>query len=79
MFKWDGNSNRYLDPWVVFPPKIAKCTLTFQIASVITKWRANERYSYGYFRAEVLGGFINGILLVSVPAKIIIRPSLISA
>lgn len=36
------------------------------IASVITKWRANERYSYGYHRAEVLGGFINGILLVFI-------------
>jgi zinc transporter 5/7 len=36
---------------------------------VITKWRANERYSYGYFRAEVLGGFINGILLVNFSLK----------
>ncbi|XP_031845666.1 solute carrier family 30 member 7 [Nomia melanderi] len=32
-------------------------------ASVITKWRANERYSYGYVRAEVLGGFVNALLL----------------
>ncbi|XP_032672225.1 zinc transporter 7 [Odontomachus brunneus] len=35
-------------------------------ASVITKWRANERYSYGYVRAEVLGGFVNGLLLLFI-------------
>ncbi|XP_014611764.1 PREDICTED: zinc transporter 7 [Polistes canadensis] len=35
-------------------------------ASVITKWRANDRYSYGYVRAEVLGGFVNGLLLLFV-------------
>ncbi|XP_066595167.1 zinc transporter 7 [Prorops nasuta] len=36
------------------------------VASVITKWRANERYSYGYVRAEVLGGFVNGLLLLFI-------------
>lgn len=35
-------------------------------AKVITKWRANERYTYGYVRAEILGGFINGLLLMFV-------------
>ncbi|XP_072748732.1 zinc transporter 7-A [Anoplolepis gracilipes] len=35
-------------------------------ASVITKWRATERYSYGYVRAEVLGGFVNGLLLLFI-------------
>ncbi|XP_012540878.1 zinc transporter 7 [Monomorium pharaonis] len=35
-------------------------------ASVITKWRANDRYSYGYVRAEVLGGFVNGLLLLFI-------------
>lgn len=35
-------------------------------ASVVTKWRANERYSYGYVRAEVLGGFVNGLLLLFI-------------
>ncbi|KAG7203954.1 hypothetical protein KM043_001821 [Ampulex compressa] len=35
-------------------------------ASVITKWRANKRYSYGYGRAEVLGGFVNGLLLLFI-------------
>lgn len=35
-------------------------------ASVITKWRANERYSFGYVRAEVLAGFVNGLALLFV-------------
>ena len=35
-------------------------------ASVITKWRANERYSYGYVRAEVLAGFVNGLFLLFI-------------
>ncbi|XP_045135819.1 zinc transporter 7-like [Portunus trituberculatus] len=35
-------------------------------AKVITKWRANERFTYGYVRAEILGGFINGLLLLFV-------------
>jgi len=35
-------------------------------ASVVTKWRANERYSYGYVRAEILGGFINGLFLLFI-------------
>ena len=36
------------------------------IASVITKWRSNEIYSFGYVRAEVLAGFINGIFLLFI-------------
>ncbi|KAK3884594.1 hypothetical protein Pcinc_011150 [Petrolisthes cinctipes] len=35
-------------------------------AKVMTKWRANDRFSYGYVRAEILGGFINGLLLLFV-------------
>lgn len=35
-------------------------------ASVITKWRANDKYSYGYVRAEVLAGFVNGLFLLFV-------------
>ncbi|XP_070381436.1 zinc transporter 7 isoform X2 [Dermacentor albipictus] len=35
-------------------------------ASVITKWRANERFSYGYVRAEVLAGFVNGLFLLFI-------------
>lgn len=36
------------------------------IASVISKWRANDRYTYGYMRAEVLNGFLNGIFLIFI-------------
>ncbi|CAB3373792.1 Hypothetical predicted protein [Cloeon dipterum] len=36
------------------------------VASVITKWRANEKYSYGYVRAEVLAGFVNGLFLLFI-------------
>lgn len=35
-------------------------------ASVITKWKANERYSYGYVRAEVLAGFVNSLFLLFI-------------
>ncbi|XP_050665649.1 zinc transporter 7 [Leptidea sinapis] len=35
-------------------------------ASLISKWRANERYSYGYARAEVLAGFVNGLFLLFI-------------
>jgi len=36
------------------------------VATVITKWRANDKYSYGYVRAEVLAGFINGLFLLFI-------------
>ena len=36
------------------------------VASVITKWRADSKYSYGYVRAEVLAGFINGLFLLFI-------------
>lgn len=35
-------------------------------ASVITKWRANDKYSYGYVRAEVIAGFVNGLFLLFI-------------
>ncbi|XP_022113319.1 zinc transporter 7 [Pieris rapae] len=35
-------------------------------ASLISKWRANERFSYGYARAEVLAGFVNGLFLLFI-------------
>lgn len=35
-------------------------------ASVITKWRANDKYSFGYVRAEVLAGFVNGLFLLFI-------------
>lgn len=36
------------------------------VATVITKWRANTNYSYGYVRAETLAGFINGLFLLFI-------------
>jgi len=36
------------------------------VGTIITKWRANERYSYGYVRAEILAGFINGLFLLFI-------------
>lgn len=36
------------------------------VASVITKWPANERFSFGYGRAEILAGFVNGLFLVFI-------------
>uniref|UniRef100_A0A3B4UUR6 Zinc transporter n=1 Tax=Seriola dumerili TaxID=41447 RepID=A0A3B4UUR6_SERDU len=33
-------------------------------ASVISKWRSNDSFSYGYVRAEVLAGFVNGLFLI---------------
>ena len=36
------------------------------VASVISKWRANDRYTYGYVRAEVVNGFLNGLFLVFI-------------
>ncbi|XP_046917655.2 solute carrier family 30 member 7 [Dermatophagoides farinae] len=36
------------------------------IASIVTKWRANQAFTYGYVRAEILAGFVNGLFLVFV-------------
>nr|XP_022316011.1 zinc transporter 7-like [Crassostrea virginica] len=35
-------------------------------ASVISRWRANDTFSYGYVRAEVLAGFVNGLFLLFI-------------
>lgn len=35
-------------------------------ASLVSKWRANERFTYGYARAEVLAGFVNGLFLLFI-------------
>lgn len=40
-------------------------------ASVVSKWQANENFSYGYGRVEVLSGFINGIFLLFVAAMVL--------
>ncbi|XP_030062752.1 zinc transporter 7 [Microcaecilia unicolor] len=34
------------------------------VASVISKWGSNDAFSYGYVRAEVLAGFVNGLFLI---------------
>ena len=36
------------------------------LATVVSKWPSNERFSFGYGRAEILGGFVNAVLLVFV-------------
>ncbi|XP_078723888.1 zinc transporter 7 isoform X2 [Lampetra fluviatilis] len=33
-------------------------------ASVISRWHANDAFSYGYVRAEVMAGFVNGLFLI---------------
>eukprot|EP00727_Mastigamoeba_balamuthi_P006092 m51a1_g2101 putative zinc transporter 5 (774) ;mRNA; r:1590816-1595155 len=35
-------------------------------AAVISKWEANQNFSYGYGRMQVLSGFVNGVLLVFI-------------
>ncbi|ESO91197.1 hypothetical protein LOTGIDRAFT_209561 [Lottia gigantea] len=35
-------------------------------ASVISRWRTNEAFSYGYVRAEILAGFVNGLFLLFI-------------
>jgi len=44
------------------------CTalLTGLIATVISRWGKNERYSYGYVRAEIMAGFMNALFLMFV-------------
>ncbi|XP_066142376.1 zinc transporter 7 [Euwallacea fornicatus] len=36
------------------------------VASVITKWKATDKYSYGYVRAEIVAGFVNGLFLLFI-------------
>ncbi|XP_014238852.1 zinc transporter 7-A [Trichogramma pretiosum] len=36
------------------------------VASIITKWRANDKFSYGYKRAGVLAGMVNGLFLIFI-------------
>uniref|UniRef100_A0A8C5QB69 Zinc transporter n=1 Tax=Leptobrachium leishanense TaxID=445787 RepID=A0A8C5QB69_9ANUR len=33
-------------------------------ASVISRWKNNDAFSYGFVRAEVLAGFVNGLFLI---------------
>lgn len=36
------------------------------VASVISKWRPDDKFSYGYVRAEILAGFVNGLFLLFI-------------
>ncbi|XP_071511526.1 zinc transporter 7-like [Diadema antillarum] len=36
------------------------------IASIISKWRANDKFSYGYVRMEILAGFVNALFLLFI-------------
>jgi len=36
------------------------------VATVITKWKSNDKYTYGYVRAETLAGFVNGLFLLFI-------------
>merc|ERR1711931_603083 len=40
--------------------------LTGLIATVIARWGKNQRYSYGYVRAEIMAGFMNALFLMFV-------------
>jgi len=44
------------------------CTalLTGLIATVIARWGKNDRYSFGYVRAEIMAGFMNALFLMFV-------------
>jgi len=35
-------------------------------ATVIARWKSNEAFSYGYVRAEIIAGFINGLFLLFI-------------
>ncbi|KAJ1680249.1 hypothetical protein EV182_000384 [Spiromyces aspiralis] len=41
------------------------------VASIMSKWQASDRYSYGYTRVEVLAGFANGISLMIISISIL--------
>eukprot|EP00037_Helgoeca_nana_P012244 m.110899 g.110899 ORF g.110899 m.110899 type:complete len:465 (-) comp21337_c0_seq1:218-1612(-) len=43
------------------------------IASLIARWPANERYGFGYGRAQVIGGFINGLFLIFVAVFVVVE------
>lgn len=36
------------------------------VASVISKWKPDDKFSYGYVRAEILAGFVNGLFLLFI-------------
>eukprot|EP01089_Gocevia_fonbrunei_P011938 TRINITY_DN2678_c0_g1_i1.p1 TRINITY_DN2678_c0_g1~~TRINITY_DN2678_c0_g1_i1.p1 ORF type:complete len:434 (-),score=42.71 TRINITY_DN2678_c0_g1_i1:342-1643(-) len=42
-------------------------------ASVISKWKPNPVFSYGYARFEILSGFVNGVFLVLIAFFVLIE------
>jgi divalent metal cation (Fe/Co/Zn/Cd) transporter len=36
------------------------------VAAVVARWRPNDRYTYGYVRADTLAGFVNAVFLVFI-------------
>jgi len=45
-------------------------------ASIVSQWKPNHTFSYGYGRVEVLSGFINGIFLLFV-GGLVLKESLV--
>ena len=43
------------------------------VASYMAEWPANDRYSLGYKRVEVLSGFVNGVFLVFVGLSVAVE------
>ena len=36
------------------------------VAAVVARWSPNDRYTYGYVRADTLAGFVNAVFLVFI-------------
>ncbi|KAN0037883.1 hypothetical protein ACTA71_000054 [Dictyostelium dimigraforme] len=43
------------------------------VAEVISQWKQNDKYSYGYGRFQVLSGFVNGIFLIFIAVTILME------
>ena len=42
-------------------------------AAVVSQWKPNRIYSYGFGRLEILSGFINGLFLVVIALFVFIE------
>lgn len=43
------------------------------VASVVARWSADDKYTYGYGRFEVLSGFCNGLLLLFIAFMVLME------
>ena len=43
-----------------------KALLLGLVAAVVARWSPNDRYTYGYVRADTLAGFVNAVFLVFI-------------